>query len=581
MIFTTAILFFLLHLIPSCNIRGNYQRLDFSFENNYWSDNSWITRTKGGVFRRDSISFVDGKQSWFLTKEPNSFDFNSYVFQYFNLPVEAKKIELSIYSKSDILDYAYLKLYCLDKDENIVLRDSTLISKRKDWIRHSLTVFPQNAERLYIEIQAKSKDTILTDQNIKQKLWIDHVQLKINECEINSFSLPSYQFSKDDIEKINDHTKIELEKLEELNSISDLKNHRILAFGESVHGSAEIQHFTCEIIKNMIINNSCSLVLLELPFEMGLRINDYINGNSAEDIKQMLMLFNYNTTELDSLFTWIKNRNTYSSTKVNISGIDINHQFLLENHLLTFLKNQKINNDGLNSIIESIGRNKYKDALDLLQNDRSIISDLGYYKHTSILYAIKNRIDFPRTVSYEREDRDYCQFMNAKFSINLFRKDSEKIIIYAHLGHVNKKNSQVNRQSVHNLGYFMNKEYRSNYFVTALLVGKGTISNTDSLCYNSGVKLQNPENGSIEDLCMEANAEVFYKSSIDLNTTYSTRSIGFNYVKNQFYSQNHIGRYDALVFFKNSHGFQIPKSYPRTKEEILKYILEEKKKNSR
>lgn len=61
-----------------------------------------------------------------------------------------------------------------------------------------------------------------------------------------------------------------------------LQDKRIIALGETVHGSSTINDNVFSIIKNSILYDNCRLVLLETDMGNGLKMNLYIHGKLPE-----------------------------------------------------------------------------------------------------------------------------------------------------------------------------------------------------------------------------------------------------------------------------------------------------------
>ncbi|WP_423127966.1 erythromycin esterase family protein [Gaoshiqia sp. Z1-71] len=531
---------------------------NFSFETVHWAEEQWFYSFNGGVLTCDTISYMDGKQSWVVTTSPFSQRFHAYLFQYFSLPHPVNNISASICSKTEIVENAWLKIYLLDKDENLVSRDSVSIISSGEWSRSSLKLLSEDACKMYLEIQAQSKDTIILDDRIKPKLWVDDLKIKLNGKNIRLFPGHSQLSPKELADNlIDNHLTLNIDSLE-ISKINDFKNHGIIALGESVHGSMELQLFAFETIRNMIAINNCKLVLLELPFEIGLHLDDYVTGETNEDIEKLLTHFNYKTEEIIKLFNWIRAFNKNKQSKVHLAGVDINHSSLGKNHLIKFLESQREKAPGMDTIVQLVKQAQYNKAMMTLKQSKSIRLSLNQTKYKSILRALmyRNGLLFP-TPSLVDGDREFIQFQNAKFAIDSYLADGDKAIIYAHLGHVNKRNSTQCRLFTPSFGNYMDKQYLSDYFVTALLVGEGTITSTDSLFCKSKLRIQNPEPESIEYLCMKSQDAVFYKNLCGVVSTQSCRSIGTFPLKNQFFPFNHKGRYDAIVFFKNSTSYML------------------------
>ena len=101
---------------------------------------------------------------------------------------------------------------------------------------------------------------------------------------------------------------------------------KILAIGETIHGTETLNNAAIEVIKERIIQHNCKLVLLEIPFEYSFYLNRCIAGDPHFKIDAISsyfdrVLFSYSFL---SLIEWIKEYNSHSEKKVYLWGIDVN-----------------------------------------------------------------------------------------------------------------------------------------------------------------------------------------------------------------------------------------------------------------
>ena len=102
---------------------------------------------------------------------------------------------------------------------------------------------------------------------------------------------------------------------------------KILAIGETIHGTETMNDIAIDIIKNRIIHNNCRLILLEIPFENSFYINRYIEKDSNFKIDSISTYFDRSlfSSSFLSLIEWIKRHNSHSDKKVFFWGIDVNY----------------------------------------------------------------------------------------------------------------------------------------------------------------------------------------------------------------------------------------------------------------
>ncbi len=94
--------------------------------NEFWritGNEMFIEKMIGKIpVQSNSKYFTDGKQSWIINNPYK--DFHTYIFSYFNLTQKSNRIQVSIFSKTRNLQKAWLKVYCLNNDENTIKKDS-------------------------------------------------------------------------------------------------------------------------------------------------------------------------------------------------------------------------------------------------------------------------------------------------------------------------------------------------------------------------------------------------------------------------------------------------------------------------
>jgi erythromycin esterase-like protein len=194
------------------------------------------------------------------------------------------------------------------------------------------------------------------------------------------------------------------------------------------------------------------------------------------------------------------------------------------------------------------------ERLGLSKTNRKLISE--YFRYNEVPgYFVYNSLD---------NQRDYIQFAHCRFAIDSLLEKEEKAVIYAHIGHLNKKNA-IEKFYSQAAGNYLSHYYGNDFFVIGLLTGSGTLS-----YYESGelvtVKLDNPVSGSLENLCLKAEKKVFYKTTGGVQS-YFYRMSGNRPFTKPFYPYNCLGRMDAFIFFDRTSSIKIPKPVKITMRE--------------
>ncbi|WP_320167758.1 erythromycin esterase family protein [Mangrovibacterium marinum] len=509
--------------------------------------------------------------------------FNACIFQIIPLPISPQKIEVSVYSKTSDVEEAWLKLYGLDRCDKITSRDSIPLISNGEWIKFTLKSKGFNTQRVYIEISATSSKIIPIDldkiiERVKSGkemsesvISIDNMFLELNDRDVSQYDCSNSDSSNIFANRINEDISLATISVENLANLDEFKNHSIIAFGESVHGSREIQGITLNAISDLIKKDNCKLILFEFPFELGLRINEFILGKKEEDISKLLVFNNLDVPSFVEFFNWLKIFNIDQKNKITVMGIDENKEFKIEDDLNIFISDSYPNDSLMNKLSCLIDRKEFKEALFITQTQFAI--DSTDYKLKCIMNAIKLRTRMASIVSPFHEDkREFTMFQNSKFAIETFINGTEKTAIFAHHGHIDKQNNKGNRINAKNLGGYLFQTYSDNYFSIAILVGNGIITSFGKNGFESDFHLQTPPVGSIENLCLKLNKEAFYVDSKKLPPINLGRFIGAFYTNNQFCSCLSCDSFDGLLFIKNSTGNRLPSDWPKSKIDIQKFL---------
>lgn len=311
--------FFLMTSLVQCaeNEQINEFSLVFNFDKSLKNDHSWGFSGNGSASStQDTASFISSKQSWAFYGW--AVNYNGFLYRYIGLPFVADSIEVSIFSKTDDIRGAWLKVWCLDQNDSIVSHDSLSILNLQDWKKFSMKFPAIGTTKVYVEIEF----LVNYGEPLKKVLWIDDLQIRAlghnNSDGIDQKGIFGNPSTSSDVIKIDTVAFNGLKKIE------DYKKYRIIGLGESIHGSWTIQKHAFEHIKYLIEKESCKLVMLEIPFELGLVLNDYVQNDIDYDIKSKMFMFSYDSQLFYELLCWIKTFNAGNTNKVRVVGIDTN-----------------------------------------------------------------------------------------------------------------------------------------------------------------------------------------------------------------------------------------------------------------
>lgn len=499
------------------------------------------------------------------------------LYQNILLPnIKCDSITVHITCKSKNLKTAKLFITGLDKQEIILHKDSLSINGDEQWQTFSIAVSGKNVKLLNLTIASEGFNNFS-----EQKLYLDKIAIEIDKRNINQFPLyivPSLlKLNKNNI------TSFSFSDKEAFNNNKWLKNKKVLAIGETIHGSKSIKKVVEQLIKEKIMLSNYKLILLELPMEQTLAINRYIHGDSAFNLEEAFENYRtniiYPTNDLKELVLWMKVYNEKALNKVSFIGIDMDSRTNLSLpsirdyfYRINIIQKQPV----LDTLILKLkGIKELPIIISFLEKNDTIKLILAKNEYEIILHYLKTLERFNNDKTLPMYDlRDKYMFENAHFLINLLCTTDQKTIVHAHFGHTNSINRFSPKLSSRSLGYYMKNKYGNDYYSIAVLAGQGdfTTHTKDSLFVKR--RLAIASNNSIEGaLTIAENAYCGIPSSILPSDLMLTRHIGSNLLKKQFYVICPTSRAEAYFFIQNSRPFDIAKETPRITKEYNTFLM--------
>ena len=558
----SAYLILLLFLFSPCIVNGQEKtyssRYNLDFDNFNDSIITWYPYIIQNTMEIDSSVVYNNKHPLKIYTRGKQLGLNTHLVQRVLLPdIKHDSIEVRLTFKSKNIDNPQLIIDRISEDEKTFIADTlNMHSEDTTWRRTSYK-FP-SLNMKYIEFNLIVK--CYSNKNDKAFL-LDRLDILIDGRPIDTFTLPTIpSFSVMQPEGIK---KLSL-KEDLYANIPQLKTKKIVALGETVHGSAPINEITAQIIKHQILENNCKLVLLEFPFEIMMFVNKEMQGESEfkgdSIIKSFEPLLDYEV--LDNLISWIRQYNEeHSDNPVILMGTDIstieseNHK-LLSKYIICL--NQTNNEELLNDFSALLSKSTYKTttaALDYLEKHPEIEEVLS---PTDYL-LIKHNLDMsykatPSPVLRLIHTRDIIMKDNSAFLIDLFAPDDKKVTIWTHFQHANY-HTVFAEFPIASFGSHMKELYADQYSCLGVLIGGGEITaSTHNEMKVTRKVLSSPEN-SMEYYFNRRTEDFLYGSSLYFNESISyIRAITQPYSEvNQFILINPKARMDGVIFIKESN----------------------------
>lgn len=385
------------------------------------------------------------------------------LFNHFFVPPSKNKfIEITFSHKNKNMTETYCLIKSIDKAGNIIRQDSINLLDI-----HSLSSFKRKIPK---------KDVYC----LKTELFFVSKQNFDSEIVVKK---PHFSIGKEKQEKQEKQIPLKITSLvpddiATFNNIEEIKNSKILAIGESVHGVEALNKVAFDIMKYRIMYSNCRLLFFELPLERMLIYNRYIQGDDIplDSIFNSLSLARLSDDML-SFFSWLRQFNKgREDDKVWIFGVDIDIYNPLSFYVelfdyLNFLYTQNNKKEELQSLAKS------------LFFDRDFISKIDIYPIPIEFKIIQNYFDLIIKYSTEGEltnnIRDIFMYKNITNIINTFTSKANTMTIYSHLGHSCYDFPFVEKKYHKPFGYYLKKDFKEDYSCISLVVGEGSYTAID------------------------------------------------------------------------------------------------------
>ena len=475
-----------------------------------------------------------------------------------------KNAKISITYKSENLKYIKLVSTFFDESEKIILSDTLNATDNKTWSTCSKDIPLNGCRFFFLELIAEGIDSTYwndsrgkVESTCNQYLWIDEIDIKFDGKSIRNF----YEQDILPVCKINEKDIIPIVDENSFAHIPELNEKKIIAIGESAHGSEAFPELFVQMAKYLVKNSQCRLILLEQEMSMTLPLNSFIQGHECFDIDSLLYDIRYSSYsyhQMRELLLFLKEHNRTSEKKVFLMGIDfevsVHHNLHAAKYLFTLNENYHIQK------LDSI-------CYDLITKDFRRIHDFSEFETTDwfremisetelalFMYCLQHYLKLFVDNSFNYDEmlkpikREEWMFENAKNLTDLICEDEQdsKVLIYGHSGHVNYLESNMHNS----FGRYMKEFYGDQYSSICLLVNKGDFRgfNTPNTTKIDIIPLLQNER-SIESALYNFSYDCMYVPVNALTIPHiCTRHLGLRYSDNQFRIITPNCRYDAFIF---------------------------------
>lgn len=378
-------------------------------------------------------------------------------------------------------------------------------------------------------------------------------------------------------DSINDTNSLNFKNIGE-----QLKNKKIIALGESTHGTKEFFELKCELIKYLIENSGFKYVVFEASMRECDLLNDYIHTGIGDPkiLVARLGYWTWYTQEVIDLTIWMHDYNETHPNKIYFKGFDFQssensvsylksiknelNQDLSENVNLVLNVFNRINDLQLagiyqlsQSLLDSTS-NSCKKLKDYINSNKSLLQNNitdSLYRNIKINTELLWQYSIQSNSSIKPDKlRDSCMAENFNWLYN--NNPDSKYIIWTHNGHI--------KSSEKAMGQYLKQTYNDSIAIIGLTTSRGTYTALNGAKIDSN-PLSLPDSSSYEYYFEKFNTDNFFINLHNIPddlTKYlispnKLREIGSMRRDEQFSEYNLFKDFDMIIYLKKTSSSKV------------------------
>lgn len=466
----------------------------------------------------------------------------------YQLDKHGAEVTATIRYKTLNCERAYITLNSIGAGEQILKSDTIELPLTEEWKEVTKKVKIKDAYLLNIFIEAVGSE--LAFNNIR----VSAFKLEANGTQLKNETAPK-----------SDNTTLKKSDAMVLNGVDFGKipsmQSRIMAIGETVHGSRTLGGMAFDIIKERIIKQGCNLVLHEYPLECSFYVNRYIKNDprfKLQDIERY-MEGNLSSEHTIDFIKWLRAYNSAHNNRVSFWGIDIESLNMASSvDLSEFVKTlcSKRETPETDSIVKRLlnWETNEDDSLQLTKADGAVGKWLTADERQILKLCLQLNKESSET--YERlTSRDETMTKTAFALIDILASNGAKATIYGHFMHLNYLvGGDMKELNNYSAGHRMKTKYKDDYQAIALCTYEGRTLNCLTDKSIGAAQLVKAPEGSIENTLQSMGHNMAYLPAERLNNTdvLTMRVLGNTNDNYQFFYFVPKARVEGILFVSRS-----------------------------
>ncbi len=438
----------------------------------------------------------------------------------FSLGKDSLSVKVQMKYRVKNLRNLLLTFHTIGYKAEVMKADTIILPLTEDWTEREVLLPIKRLFSLEIAIEAEGDS-----DNEVGEVFIADINVSSDGCPFNE--------NADDY-SVKPLPSSCVEKWDNLLS-SPVLDKKILAIGETVHGTQTFSDIAFELMKERILHHNCKLIVLELPLSLSLYLNRYVQNDSRYTLDNYVTFYEPLTSMKFSPFLeWLKEYNANHNNEVSVLGFDGEAftDMIWKMAMYDYL--EPANADGsLSQLCYDMMFNK-----DKVQVDDSLVSSLFSDNEAKLIQCSLNNIRQYQQSRLKLAHRDEKMSELIQVLTELYLKPNTTATIYGHFMHTNYIVTSI-VSSIHNspsMGNFLKQKYNNDYLCVALSAIRGSAWFADLKGNTSVNELQEAPTESLEYMaCRQSSDSLIYLAMDNLDEeVFKQRFVGINYVPNQF-----------------------------------------------
>lgn len=466
----------------------------------------------------------------------------------YQLNKQGAEVTASIRYKTLNCERAYITFNSIGAGEQVLKSDTIELPLTEEWKEVSKKVKIKDAHLLNVFIEA-----------VGSELAFNNIRVSAFKLEANGTQLKNETAPKSDNTSLKKSDAITLNGVD-FGKIPSMQS-RIMAIGETVHGSRTLGGMAFDIIKERIIKQGCNLVLHEYPLECSFYVNRYIKNDprfKLQDIERY-MEGNLSSEHTIDFIKWLRAYNSAHNNRVSFWGIDIESLNMASSvDLSEFVKTlcSKRETPETDSIVKRLlnWETNENDSLQLTKADGAVGKWLTADERQILKLCLQLNKESSET--YERlTSRDETMTKTAFALIDILASNGAKATIYGHFMHLNYLvGGDMKELNNYSAGHRMKAKYKDDYQAIALCTYEGRTLNCLTDKSIGAAQLVKAPEGSIENTLQSMGHNMAYLPTERLNNTdvLTMRVLGNTNDNYQFFYFVPKARVEGILFVSRS-----------------------------